>query len=151
VFIMDVDEASQALDEMRRREQQTLERGSPRRAPAWFTYGTGAALTLIWASGDVEGLAATGLLAAGVLGATGLAIALERTTGVRLRMRGQRWTPMVLLVAAMLAVAIVVGTVLRLFDVPLASTLGGLASAAVVILGMGSAQAAAARGLRNPQ
>ena len=146
---MDVDEAARALNEMQRRNQQTVAQGSPRRAPVWSVLGSAAGLALVFASGDVSGWAATALLVAGVLLTALVAVALERVTGVRLRIRGSRWWPMALLTAVMLVVAIVVGTVLRFYDVPVASTLSGLAAAVVWIAGVGPVQAAASRAPRD--
>lgn len=141
---MDVDEASKALAEIQRRNEQTLRRGSPRRFPVWYTYGSAAALALVWASGDVSGWAAIGLMAAGVFMTIGLTVLLERITGVRLRMRALRVAPMAIITGLMLVTAIVVGSVMRLLDVPVANTIGGLAAGVVAIIGMGRAQAAAA-------
>ncbi|WP_127503393.1 hypothetical protein [Actinoplanes solisilvae] len=136
--------ADEALAEMHRRNQQTLSQGSPRRFPAWFTYGTAAALTLVWAGSDLTGWVAGVVSGVGVLLIAALTTGLERVTGVRLRMRALRWTPLVLLTAAMLITAIVVGSVMRLLDVPVANTIGGLVAALVWVIGIGPAQAAAA-------
>ena len=138
----------EALAELDRRRQQTLRQGSPRRFPAWFTYGTAAALTLVWAGSDLTGLAAGAVTGGGVLAIVALTTFFERVTGVRLRMRALRWTPLVLLTVAMMVTAIAVGSVMRLLDVPAASTIGGLAAALVWVVGMGPAQAAAGNGPR---
>ncbi|MEV0902125.1 hypothetical protein [Actinoplanes sp. NPDC049802] len=141
---MDVDEASKALAEMRKRQEQTLRRGNPRKLPGWFIYGMAASLTLVWSSGDLSGWAALAVIAAGLGTTFLLARRLERVTGVRVRGRELRMMPLVLLTGAMVVTAILVGSVLRLFDVPADSTLAGLASAVVWIAGVGRAQAAAA-------
>ena len=140
---MDVDDASRALAEIEKREQETLDRGGPRRLPAWFTYGVAAALELVWAAGDLDGRPALALTAAGVVGAGALARAAERSTGIRLRLRSLRWGPMLAFVVAVLATGIVAGTVLRMLDVPVAGTLGGLAAGAVWVAAMGRTQRAA--------
>ncbi|GAA1638595.1 hypothetical protein [Actinoplanes couchii] len=142
---MEVDEAAKALAEMQRRTEQTLRQGSPRRIPAWHTWGSAAGLTLVFASGDFSGWAAIALIVAGVAVTVGLTILLDRVTGVRLRMRALRAWPMVLVIGAILVAAIVVGSVMRLYDVPFDSTIGGLAGALVGVVGLGRAQAAAAR------
>ncbi|MDI6097305.1 hypothetical protein QLQ12_01605 [Actinoplanes sp. NEAU-A12] len=147
---MDVDEAAKALAEIQRRNEQTLRQGTPRRFPAWYTYGSAASLTVVWASGDVSGWAAIAMMAAGVLATLGLAVLLERITGVRLRMRALRLAPIAIITGAMLVTAIVVGSVMRLLDVPVASTIGGLAGGVVAVIGMGRAQAAAAD-VRGPE
>jgi O-antigen/teichoic acid export membrane protein len=136
--------ADEALAEMDRRQQQTLRQGSPRRFPAWFTYGTAAGLTLIWAGSDLTGLAGGGVAGVGVIAIVALTTALERVTGVRLRMRALRWTPLALLTVAIMVTAIVAGSVMRLLDVPAAGTIGGLAAAVVWVVGLGPVQAAAA-------
>ncbi|GID50875.1 hypothetical protein Aca07nite_81500 [Actinoplanes capillaceus] len=147
---MDVDEASKALAEMQRRNEQTLRQGSPSRLPAWYTFGTAAALMLIWASGDVKGWLNVAMIAAGVGAIIVLTRFMERITGVRLRARAQRVAPTALLIGAMLIVAIVVGSVMRLYDVAASNTIGGLAASIVLILGVGPAQAAAARPRKRP-
>ncbi|WP_249998066.1 hypothetical protein [Actinoplanes sp. M2I2] len=140
---MDVDEASRSLAEIDKRQQETLERGGPRRLPAWFTYGGAAALTLGWAGTDLTRPASTILTAVSAVALIALAWALERSTGVRLRRRSLRYRPLLAFVAAVVVTGIGVGTVLRLFDVPVAGTIGGLAAGAVWIGAMGIAQTAA--------
>ncbi|HWS36546.1 MAG TPA: hypothetical protein VN408_27900 [Actinoplanes sp.] len=147
---MDVDEASKALAEMQRRSEQTLRQGSPSRFPGWYTWGSAAGLALIFASGDFSGWAAIGLITAGVALTGGLSVLLERITGVRLRMRALRVWPIALVIAAILVTAIVVGSVMRLYDVPWDSSIGGLAGGLVGALGMGRAQTAAARPGNRP-
>ena len=117
----------------------------PGKSPAWFTYGSAAGLALASASNDATGWTATGmaLTAAGVM--ITLAAALERSTGVRLRMRAQRWTPVALFAVAVVTAIIGVGTLMRLYDVPADGTIAGLAGALVWIAVMGPAQAAASR------
>jgi hypothetical protein len=141
--------ASAALDDIDRRTRQTLRQGSPRRLPAWYTYGSAASLVLVAAGTDVTGLAAVSMMLAGLSAAIVLARALERVTGVRLRMRAIRWTPMAALMVAMVATLIAVGSLMRLLDLPAAGTAGGLAAALVAIAGMGRAQAASGSP-RNP-
>ncbi|GIE34742.1 hypothetical protein Ait01nite_077870 [Actinoplanes italicus] len=141
---MEVDEASKALDEMRRRTEQTLRRGSPRRVPIWYRLGSAASLTLVWASADTHGWAASGMVVAGVAATLLLTRRLELATGVRLRMGALRFLPIALLIGAMLVAAIFVGSVMRLYDVPLDGTIGGLAAALVWIIGIGWTQGAAA-------
>ncbi|MGK5684326.1 hypothetical protein [Actinoplanes sp. URMC 104] len=140
---MDVDEASRALAEIERRRQETLDRGGPRRMPAWFTYGAAAALALVWAGGDVEGRPALAMTMAGILAVGALAWAVERSTGIRLRMSSLRFGPVAAFVAAVVATGIVVGSVLRALDVPVAGTIAGLASGAVWVLAMRRTQVAA--------
>lgn len=142
---MEVDEASKALAEMRRRTEQTLRQGTPRRFPGWYLCGSVASLTLIWSSTDLDGWASMGVLVAGVALTIAITVLLERITGVRLRLRSQRVAPMMILAAIMLFVAILVGSVLRLFDVPADGTLGGLAGSLAWVAGLGRAQAAAAK------
>ncbi|MBO3736887.1 hypothetical protein [Actinoplanes flavus] len=147
---MDVDEASKALAEMQRRNEQTLRQGSPSRLPAWYTFGSAAALMLIWASGDVDGWLEVAMIAGGVGATLALTRLLERITGVRLRARALRIGPIALLITAMLIVSIVVGSVMRLYDIAASNTIGGLAASIVLILAGGSAQAAAARPRKRP-
>lgn len=146
---MDAVEASAALAEMRRRTQQTVDQGGPSRLPAWFTYGTAGSLVLVTASSDVGGRIGVGMTVAGAIAIVALVRALERTTGVRLRMRALRWTPVLIFTAAVVATIIVVGTLLRLFDVPIAGTLAGLAAAVVWVAAMGRTQAASTT-VRHP-
>ncbi|WP_430782642.1 hypothetical protein [Actinoplanes sp. G11-F43] len=141
---MEVDEAAKALDEMRRRSEQTVRQGNPRRFPVWYTMGSAVSMALIWASGDLGGWAAIGLIVVAVALAVGSTVILERITGVRLRLRSLRMAPIVFLGALMVAVVIVVGTVLRLYDVPADATLSGLAGALVWAIGVGRAQSASA-------
>jgi hypothetical protein len=143
---MEVDEASKALDEMRRRTEQTLRRGSPRHVPTWYRIGTAAGLLLIWSSGDVDVWAVSfGMLAAGAGAILVLTRALERVTGVRLRAGALRLAPIALLAGAMVVTAIVVGSVMRLYDIPFDSTIGGLAASLVWMAGLGWTQSAAAK------
>lgn len=146
---MDATEAAQALTEINERQQQTLRRGSPRRVPAWFTFGSAAALALMSASHDVTGWSGNAMTLTAVVAMISLAFALERFTGVRLRLRAQRWTPMVLFGMAVLTTLIGVGTLLRLYDVPADGTIAGLAAALVWVAAMGPVQAAASTP-RNP-
>ncbi|MEU4621898.1 hypothetical protein AB0G04_18230 [Actinoplanes sp. NPDC023801] len=146
---MDATQAAQALTEINERQQQTLRQGSPRRVPAWFKFGTAAALALTSASHDVAGWRGTAMTLTALVALIGLAFALERFTGVRLRLRAQRWTPMVLFSLAVLTTLIGVGTLLRLYDVPADGTLAGLAAAVVWVAAMGPTQAAASAP-RNP-
>jgi hypothetical protein len=143
---MEVDEASKALDEMRRRSEQTLRAGSPRRVPAWYRVGTAVSLLLVWASADADlWVVSTGMTAAGLGLLFFLTWRLERVTGVRLRAGALRLTPIAVLAGAMVVTAIVVGSVMRLYDVPLDSTIGGLAASAVWMAGLGRTQSAAAK------
>lgn len=143
---MEVDEASKALDEIRRRSEQTLHRGSPSRVPVWYRVGTAASLVLVWASADVDlWVASTGMMAAGLGLLFLLSRRLERVTGVRLRARALRLMPFAVLAGAMVVTAIVVGSVMRLYDVPLDSTIGGFAASAVWTAGLGWTQSAAAK------
>jgi hypothetical protein len=146
VFDMEVDEASKALDEIRRRSEQTLRTGSPRRVPVWYRVGTAASLLLVWASADADVWAvSTGMMAAGLALLFLLTWRLERVTGVRLRAGALRLLPIAVLTAAMVVTAIVVGSVMRLYDVPFDSTIGGLAASVVWMTGFGWAQSAAAK------
>lgn len=147
--MVDSQEASQALAEMRRRKEQTLRQGSPRRVPAWYTYGTAASFVPVWGGTDLEGWPRVVLIVIGVAMTVGLTVLHERITGVRLRMGSLRLTPIVVLAAVMLVTAIVVGSVLRLYDVPGNGTIAGLAAALVWVMGMGRAQAAAGT-VRDP-
>jgi membrane associated rhomboid family serine protease len=140
---MDATEASQALTEIQQRRQQTLRRGGPRRVPAWFTYGSAAGLALASASYDASGWVRTVMSVAGAAVLLAMAALLERSTGVRLRMRALRWTPLALFLAAVLTANIGVGTLMRLLDVPADATIAGLAGALVWIVAMGPTQAAA--------
>ncbi|MDI6103855.1 hypothetical protein QLQ12_35095 [Actinoplanes sp. NEAU-A12] len=146
---MDATEAAQALTEINKRQQQTLRQGSPHRVPAWFNFGSAAGLVLISASHDVAGWMGTAMALTAVVVMISLAFALERLTGVRLRLRAQRWTPMVLFGTAVLTTLIGVGTLLRLYDVPADGTIAGLAAALVWVVAMAPAQAAAST-FRNP-
>src|SRR5690349_11505691 len=139
---VDADEASQALTEMHRRTEQTLRQGS-RNFPAWYTWSSAATLVVVFASTDVSGYGGSTIAIAGALANVALTVALQRRTGVRLRQRSLRWAPLAALLAAMVVTAIVVGSMLRYFDVPLAGALGGVAAALVWIVGMAPAQAAA--------
>ncbi|HST80890.1 MAG TPA: hypothetical protein VLL08_04000 [Kineosporiaceae bacterium] len=140
---MDATEAASALAEIQQRHQQTLRQGSPRRLPAWFTYGSAGGLALASASNDATGWTATGMILTAAVAMIALAAAVERSTGVRLRMRAQRWTPVALFAVAVITAMIVVGTLMRLYDVPADGTIAGLAGALVWIAAMGPAQAAA--------
>ncbi|MEU8663356.1 hypothetical protein [Actinoplanes philippinensis] len=140
---MDATEAAQALTEIHERQQQTLRRGSPRRVPAWFNLGSAAVLVLLSASHDADGWKSLVMTLAALVAALGLGFALERFTGVRLRLRAQRWMPMVLFGVAVLSTLIGVGTLLRLSDVPADGTLAGIAAAVVWVAAMGPAQGAA--------
>jgi hypothetical protein len=140
---MDAIEAANALAEIEQRHQQTLRQGSPQRLPGWFTYGSAAGLALASASHDATGWTATGMTLTAAVAMIALAAALERSTGVRLRMRAQRWTPVALFVLAVLTAMIGVGTLMRLYDVPADGTIAGLVGALVWITAMGPAQAAA--------
>ncbi len=140
---MDATEASKALAEIHQRHQQTLRQGSPRRIPAWFTYGSAAGLALASASHDFTGWAATSMALIGAAALISLTVALERSTGVRLRMRALRWAPLALFAVAVLTAIIGVGSLLRLFDVPADDTIAGLAGALVWIAAMGPTQGAA--------
>ena len=146
---MDATEAARALTEITERRQQTLRQGSPRRVPAWFNFGSAGALVLTSASHDVAGWVGTTMTLTALVVIIALAFALERVTGVRLRLRAQRWTPMVLFGMAVLTTLIGVGTLLRLYDVPADGTIAGLAAALVWVAAMGPAQAAAGTP-RNP-
>lgn len=140
---MDATEAAQALTEINQRQQQTLHQGTPRRVPAWFKYGTAAALALTSASHDVAGWTGNAMTLTAAVAIISLAFALERSTGVRLRLRAQRWTPLVLFGTVVLTTLIGVGTLLRLYDIPADGTIAGLAAALVWIAAMAPAQAAA--------
>jgi hypothetical protein len=140
---MNAIEAAQALTEINERQQQTLRQGSPRRVPAWFNLGSAATLVLMSASHDVSGWTGTAMTLTALVVLISLGFALERFTGVRLRLRAQRWTPMVLFGMAVFTTLIGVGTLLRLYDVPADGTIAGLAAAMVWVTAMGPAQAAA--------
>ncbi|WP_250030700.1 hypothetical protein [Paractinoplanes maris] len=142
---MDIDEASNALAEIEKRRQETLDRGGPLHIPAWFTYGGAAALALAWAGSDVTRPASTVMTAAGFVAVLSLAWALERSTGIRLRMSSLRLAPILLFGVAVVGTGIVIGTILRLLDVPVAGTISGLAAGAVWVAAMGRTQAAATR------
>ncbi|GAA4609934.1 hypothetical protein BJY16_007588 [Actinoplanes octamycinicus] len=142
---MDATEASKALAEIHQRQQQTVRRANPRRLPAWFTYGSAAGLALISASNDLAGWPHSLMLLAGGTALLGTAAALERSTGVRLRLRALRWTPLALFAAAVLVAIIGVGSLARLLDVPADGTIAGLAGALVWIAAMGPAQDAAGK------
>ncbi|AEV86948.1 hypothetical protein ACWT_5929 [Actinoplanes sp. SE50] len=146
---MDATEAAKALAEIDQRGRQTLRQGSPRRVPAWFAYGSAAALALACAGNDMTGWVRTAMLLTGAATLIILAAAMDRVTGVRLRMRAVRRAPWALFAAAVLATVIGVGTVLRLLDVPADGTLSGLAGALVWITAIGPTQAAAGAP-RNP-
>src|SRR5690348_13315053 len=106
---MDTTEASNALAEIHQRTQQTLRQGGPR-FPAWYTAGSAATVAILLARDDVTGWLGTAMLVGAGLVLVGLTIALERFTGVRLRMRSLRWGPLVLFFAAVMGTAIGVGT-----------------------------------------
>jgi hypothetical protein len=146
---MDATEAAQALTEINQRRQQTLRQGAPRRVPVWFKCGSAAALVLLSASYDVAGWAGTVMNLTAIVVIISLGFALERFTGVRLRLHAQRWTPMALCAIAVLATHIGVGTLLRLYDVPADGTIAGLAAALMWFAAVGLAQAAASTP-RNP-
>ncbi len=146
---MDATEAAQALTEINQRQQQTLRHGAPGRVPAWFTYGSAAGVVLASASNDVAGWTSTAMALTAAVALLSLAAALERSTGVRLRLRAMRWTPVALFFAAVLTTLIGVGTLLRLYDVPADGTIAGLATALVWIAAIGPTQAAASAP-RNP-
>ncbi|BCY09627.1 hypothetical protein [Actinoplanes sp. L3-i22] len=144
---MDSSDAANALAEMERRAQQTVDRGGPRRLPPWFVYGTAAALVLPWASADLNGWPSTALILASGLAVVALTVTLERVTGVRLRMRMRslRLGPPIAYGLAVVAVGILVGSVLRFYDVPVAGTVAGVAAGIVWVAAAGRVQAAAVR------
>jgi hypothetical protein len=144
---VDATEASNALAEIQQRSEQTLRQGSPRKLPAWYVYGTAAALAAMLATDDLTGWTATGTKLAALLTLIGLTTALERVTGVRLRMRSLRWMPLALFIAAVLATFIGAGTLLRLYDVPADATIAGIAAAVVWAVTISRVNAAA---IRNP-
>ncbi|GIF09075.1 hypothetical protein [Actinoplanes siamensis] len=146
---MDATEAAQALTQINERQQQTLRQGTPRQLPAWFNFGSAAALVLTSASHDVAGWMGTGMSLTALVALISLAFALERFTGVRLRLSAQRWTPTVLFGIVVLTTLIGVGTLLRLYDVPADGTLAGIAAALVWLAAIKPAQAAASTP-RNP-
>jgi membrane associated rhomboid family serine protease len=139
---MDATEASNALTEIDQRSRQTLRQGSPR-LPGWYIAGSAVAVAILSASQDLTGPLATAMLIGAGLVLVGLAVALERFTGVRLRMRVLRWGPVILFFAAVMGTAIVVGTALRLYDVSADATIAGIAAAAVWAATVNRCQAAA--------
>lgn len=141
---MDTTEASNALAEIHQRTQQTLRQGSPR-LPAWYTFGSAAAVAILSAGDDLTGWSRTAMVVGAGLTLVGLTVALERFTGVRLRMRSQRWGPLILFFAAVMGTAIGVGTPLRFSDVPADATIAGIAAAVVWAAAINRVQAAAIR------
>ncbi|MFC6568078.1 hypothetical protein [Actinoplanes utahensis] len=141
---MDATEASNALTEIQQRTRQTLRQGSPR-LPWWYTFGSAAAVAALGAGQDLTGRFGTAVFIGAGLALVGLAFALERFTGVRLRMRVMRWSPLILFGAAVMGTAIAVGTPLRLYDVPADATIAGIASAVVWAATINRCQAAAIR------
>jgi hypothetical protein len=143
---MDRNDAAKALAEIERRTQQTVDQGGPRRVPLWYSAGTALAVGACGAGSDFDGWPAANLLPlAAVLVIVALTFALERTTGVRLRTGSMRKGPLIAFGFAVVAAGIVVGTILRLYDVPLAGTISGVVAGLVWVIAMNKVQAVALR------
>ncbi len=145
---MDPQQARESLNEVRAREHQAIDEIRRKSSPWWYITGVAAVFLAISVGNDLDELAGTGwaidvffdylIPLVGIVLLWRLGVALHRSVGMRphrSHYHGRVGAFTLALWGAFLVIYLGLGTVLRLYDVPLDSTIAGAAAILVLVVG----------------